>query len=50
VNLERSLKFGGGFFTVDHYEELRDFFGKVQAADELQTVLRQEQTAVAQPN
>jgi Domain of Unknown Function with PDB structure (DUF3857) len=50
VNLERSLKLGGVFFTVDRYEELRDFFGKVQAADELQTVLRQEQTAAAQPN
>src|SRR6476660_5524615 len=41
VNSERSLRFGGVFFQPDRYEELRDFFAKVQAGDELQTVLRQ---------
>ena len=41
VNLDRSLKFNGVFFQPDRYEELRDFFAKVQAGDELQTVVRQ---------
>src|SRR4029077_595900 len=48
VNLERSLKFAGVFFQPDKYEELRDFFAKVQAHDELQTVLRQNPAAEAQ--
>jgi uncharacterized protein DUF3857/transglutaminase superfamily protein len=41
VNLDRSLKFNGVFFQPDRYEELRDFFARVQAGDELQTVVRQ---------
>jgi hypothetical protein len=41
VNLDRSLKFNGIFFQPDRYEELRLFFAKVQAGDELQTVVRQ---------
>ena len=41
LNLERSLRFNGVFFQPDRYEELRDFFAKVQAGDELQTVVRQ---------
>ena len=41
VNTERSLKFAGVFFPPDRYDELRGFFAKVQAGDELQTVLRQ---------
>lgn len=44
INLERSLKFGGVFFQPDAYEELRNFFSKVQAGDELQTVVRQSAT------
>jgi hypothetical protein len=48
IILERSLKFGGIYFQPDRYEELRDFFAKVQAGDELQTVLRQGPTAEAQ--
>jgi hypothetical protein len=48
VILERSLKFGGIYFQPDRYDELRDFFAKVQAGDELQTVLRQGPTAEAQ--
>lgn len=48
VILERSLKFGGIYFQPDRYGELRDFFAKVQAGDELQTVLRQGPTAEAQ--
>jgi hypothetical protein len=41
INLHRSLMLNGVFFQPDRYEELRDFFSKVQAGDELQTVLRQ---------
>jgi Domain of Unknown Function with PDB structure (DUF3857)/Transglutaminase-like superfamily len=41
INLERSLKFGGVFFQPERYDELRDFFSKVQAGDELQSVVRQ---------
>jgi uncharacterized protein DUF3857 len=41
VNLERSLKFNGIFFQPERYEEVRDFFSRVQAGDELQTVVRQ---------
>ena len=48
VILERSLKLKGIFFQPDQYDELRDFFAKVQAGDELQTVLRQGPTAEAQ--
>ena len=49
VNLERSLKFNGVFFQPERYEELRDFFSKVQAGDELQTVVRQS-APEAQPH
>ncbi|HEX4603185.1 MAG TPA: DUF3857 domain-containing protein [Candidatus Angelobacter sp.] len=41
VNLERVLRFSGVFFQPDRYDELRGFFAKVQAGDDLQTVLRQ---------
>jgi Domain of Unknown Function with PDB structure (DUF3857) len=41
VNLERSLRFGGVMFPPDKYDELRNFFTKVQTGDELQTVLHQ---------
>ena len=41
VNLDRSLKFNGVIFQPDRYDELRNFFSKVQAGDELQTVVRQ---------
>ncbi len=44
VNLDRSLHFNGVFFQPDRYEELRAFFAKVQAGDELQTVVRQSET------
>lgn len=50
VVLERSLKFGGVFFQPEQYEELRAFFAKVQAGDELQTVLRQTATAAQKAN
>lgn len=51
LNLQRSFKFSGVFFPVSSYEDLRGFFAKVQAGDELQTVLRQEPAAAAaQPN
>jgi len=42
LNIERSLKLMGVFFPVERYEELRDFFARVQAGDELQTVVHQE--------
>jgi hypothetical protein len=48
VNLARSLKLKGMYFQPDLYNELRDFFVKVQAGDELQTVLRLGPTAEAQ--
>jgi hypothetical protein len=41
VNLERVLRFSGVFFQPELYDELRGFFAKVQAGDDLQTVLRQ---------
>ncbi|HZE80131.1 MAG TPA: DUF3857 domain-containing protein [Candidatus Polarisedimenticolia bacterium] len=47
VNLERSLMLKGIFFQPDRYDELREFFVKVQTGDELQTVLRQGPTAEA---
>jgi hypothetical protein len=49
INLQRTLKFAGVFFQPDRYDELRGFFSKVQAGDELQTVVRQS-TAEAQKN
>jgi len=48
VNLERVLRFAGVFFPPDRYDELRGFFDKVQAGDDLQTVLRQGASAEAQ--
>jgi len=48
VILERSLKLKGILFQPDQYDQLRDFFAKVQAGDELQTVLRQGPMAEAQ--
>lgn len=47
LNTERTLLFDGVFFQPDRYEELRDFFAKVQSADDSQSVLRQAQTAEA---
>ncbi len=49
INLGRTLKVRGVFFKPDYYDLLREFFSKVQAGDELQTVLRQS-TAEAQKN
>lgn len=49
VNLDRSLSFIAMFIPAQRYEEVRDFFAKVQAGDELQTVLRQD-SAAAHPN
>jgi Domain of Unknown Function with PDB structure (DUF3857)/Transglutaminase-like superfamily len=45
LNMERSLLFDGVFFQPGRYEELRDFFAKVQSADDSQSVLRQAQIA-----
>lgn len=47
LNTERTLLFDGVFFQPDRYEELRNFFAKVQSADDSQSVLRQTQTAEA---
>ncbi len=41
VNLERSLRLAGVMFPPEKYDELRNFFAKVRAGDELQTVLHQ---------
>jgi hypothetical protein len=48
VNLERSLKIVGILFTPDRYDEVRNFFSKVDADDELQTILHQAPAANAQ--
>lgn len=37
---QRNLAFNGIYFELDKYAELKDFFGKVQTADEQQAVLR----------
>jgi hypothetical protein len=39
--MERTLRVNGILFQPDRYDQLRDFFAKVQAADDSQTVLRQ---------
>lgn len=41
VNMERTLHVNGILFPPDRYQQLREFFAKVQAADDSQTVLRQ---------
>ncbi len=41
VNMERTLRVNGILFPPDRYNQLRDFFASVQAADDSQTVLRQ---------
>ena len=46
----RVLYLAGIFFEVSRYGELKDFFGKVQGADEGQASFRLETTATAQPN
>jgi hypothetical protein len=38
--LQRVLLFNGIFFDLKVYSEVRDFFNKVQTADEQQVVLR----------
>ncbi len=48
VHLLRSLNFGGIYFPPDRYDDLRNFFVKVQADDESQTVLRPVPKAEAQ--
>jgi hypothetical protein len=48
MQLERALLFNGVFFQPDRYADLREFFGKVQAGDESQSVLRQGPPAEAQ--
>jgi transglutaminase superfamily protein/uncharacterized protein DUF3857 len=47
LNMERELLLEGVFFQPDRYEELRDFFTKVQSADDEQSVLRHAQAAEA---
>ncbi len=41
LHMDRALQFNGVLFQPDRYNDLRDFFGKVQAGDEAQSVLRQ---------
>lgn len=41
VNMERTLLVNVVLLPPDRYEQLRDFFAKVEAADEAQTVLRE---------
>lgn len=40
LNTQRALLFNGIFFPVDKYRDVKDFFNKVQAGDELQVVLK----------
>jgi len=40
IHLLRSLNFGGIYFPPDRYDDLRNFFIKVQSDDESQTVVR----------
>ena len=46
----RVLYLAGIFFEVSRYGELKDFFSKVQGADEGQASFHLETTATAQPN
>jgi hypothetical protein len=50
LQLERTLFFNGVFLQPERYAELREFLGKVQAADESQTVLRQGAGEGQKPN
>lgn len=47
---QRALVLGGTYFALPHYPELKDFFAKVQAGDESQSVLRQGATSAAKAN
>ncbi len=40
LSVERALLFNGVFVDTDRYSEFRDFFGKVNSGDQLQSVLR----------
>jgi hypothetical protein len=40
LTTQRTLLFNGIFFPIKQYPEIKDFFDKVQAGDEQQTVLR----------
>ncbi|MFI5104715.1 MAG: hypothetical protein ACHP79_07315, partial [Terriglobales bacterium] len=50
LHVDRSLLFNGVFFQPDRYNDLRDFFGKVRAGDESQSVLRQGATSAQKAN
>lgn len=45
LQIERTLMVNGIFFKPTQYDELRDFFGKVQAGDDSQSVLRRGKAA-----
>lgn len=47
VNIDRSLLFNGIFFPPEQYDQVRNFFAKVQTGDDSQTVLRRNSTAGA---
>ena len=47
---ERSLLFNGVFVSTDRYLEFRDFFGKVNSADQAQSVLRSSLAAAEKAN
>jgi hypothetical protein len=50
VNMERTLHVNGILYAPDRYQGLRDFFAKVQAADDSQTVLRQSSVQAQKGN
>ena len=50
LSIQRVLLLNGIFFPTDKYAELKEFFGKVQAGDEQQAVLRAGANVDAQKN
>lgn len=50
VNMERTLHVNGILFQPNRYQQLREFFAKVQASDDSQTVLRQSSVQAQKAN
>lgn len=47
---QRLLQVNGIYFALDHYSAVKDFFNKVQAGDEEQTILREGTTSAQKGN
>jgi hypothetical protein len=50
IEIQRTLLFGGFFFDLDRYSEVKDFLDQVRAGDEQQLVLRTGGTTNASKN